>query len=111
MQKASNSTLVKEGITGVTIVEMPDEEAVRMRRELPNALILRDQPIELIQPERNVAGTKNEVTAADLWHLEAIALNTARQQGFTGTGKNITVAILDTGINDRHPELQSTLIH
>ncbi len=97
------------GITGATIVEMPDEEAVRMRRELPNALILRDQPIELIQPERNVAGTKNEVTAADLWHLEAIALNTARQQGFTGTGKNITVAILDTGINDRHPELQGKI--
>ncbi|MBD2771360.1 S8 family peptidase [Iningainema tapete] len=98
------------GITGATVVEMPDEEAQRLRRELPKAIVLRDQPIELIQPERNVAGTKDKVTAADLWHLDAIALNKARQQGFTGTGKNITVAILDTGINDTHPELQGKVV-
>jgi subtilisin family serine protease len=94
------------GITGAAIVEMSDDEAVKMRRELPNALILRDQPIELIQPERNVTASKDKVTAADLWHLDAIALNIARQQGFTGTGKNITIAVLDTGIDNSHSELQ-----
>ena len=93
------------GITGASIVEIPDDEAERMREELPNALILRDQPIELIEPQRN-ANTKDELTADELWHLDAIALNKARQNGFTGTGKNITIAVLDTGIDSTHPELQ-----
>ncbi|MDZ8221880.1 S8 family peptidase [Nostoc sp. ChiVER01] len=125
------------GITGASIVEMPDDEAQRMREELPNALILRDQPIELIKPQRytgivfpdlvkyvfkaiNNLGKKDldvpqllrkrrykdKLTADDLWHLDAIALNIARQNGFTGTGKNITIAVLDTGIDSTHPELQ-----
>lgn len=98
------------GITGATIVEMPDEEAARMRQELPNVLILRDQAIELIQPERNVASTKDKLTAVDLWHLDAIRLNSARQNGFIGTGKNITIAVLDTGIDARHSELQDKVV-
>ena len=93
------------GITGASIVEMPDDEAQRMREELPNALILRDQPIKLIQPQGN-GNTKDELTADELWHLDAIALNIARQNGFTGTGKSITIAVLDTGIDSTHPELQ-----
>ncbi|MHC5774360.1 S8 family peptidase [Nostoc sp.] len=93
------------GITGASVVEMPDEEAQRIREELPNVLILRDQPIELIQPQRN-ANTKDELTKNELWHLDAIALNIARQNGFTGTGKNITIAVLDRGIDSTHPELQ-----
>lgn len=96
------------GITGASVVEMPDEEAQRIREELPNALILRDQPIELIQPQRN-ANTKDQLTKNELWHLDAIALNIARQNGFTGTGKNITIAVLDTGIDSTHPELQGNL--
>ncbi|MDF5738918.1 MULTISPECIES: S8 family peptidase [unclassified Nostoc] len=93
------------GITGASVVEMPDEEAQRIREELPNVLILRDQPIELIQPQRN-ADTKDEITKNELWHLDAIALNIARQNGFTGTGKSITIAVLDTGIDSTHSELQ-----
>ncbi|MFN6462103.1 MAG: S8 family peptidase [Nostoc sp. DedVER02] len=93
------------GITGASIVEMPDDQAQRMREELPNALILRDQPIELIEPQRN-ANTKDELSIDELWHLDAIALNIARQNGFTGTGKSITIAVLDTGIDSTHPELQ-----
>ncbi|MEH2239716.1 S8 family peptidase [Nostoc sp.] len=94
------------GITGVSVVEMPDEEAQRIREELPNALILRDQLIELIQPQQRNTDTKDELTRDELWHLDAIALNIARQNGFTGTGKNITIAVLDTGIDSTHPELQ-----
>ncbi|MEH1901431.1 MAG: S8 family serine peptidase [Nostoc sp.] len=93
------------GITGASIVEMPDDEAQRMREDLHNALILLDQPIELIEPQRN-ANTKDELTADELWHLDAIALNIARQNGFTGTGKSITIAVLDTGIDSTHSELQ-----
>ena len=97
---------IYSGITGVNIVEMPDEEAERMRQELPSALIVLDQPIEIILPDINVADVKGEVTADELWHLEAIGLETARKQGFTGKGKNITIAVLDTGIDSTHPELR-----
>ncbi|MEH2364683.1 S8 family peptidase, partial [Nostoc sp.] len=94
------------GITGASIVEMTEQEAERMHREVPNALILPDQPIELIQPQQRNRDTKDQLTKDELWHLDAIALNIARQNGFTGTGKNITIAVLDTGIDSTHPELQ-----
>ena len=61
------------GITGASVVEMTDEEAERMRQELPNALILRDQPIELIQPQQRNTDTKDELTRDELWHLDALA--------------------------------------
>ncbi|MBO3463064.1 S8 family serine peptidase [Aetokthonos hydrillicola Thurmond2011] len=98
------------GITGASIVEMPDEEAVQLQRDLPGVSVLRDQPIELIQPHRNSDNPRDEVNAADLWHLDAIALKEARQNGFSGTGKNITVAVFDTGIDDSHSELQGKVV-
>lgn len=96
-------------ITGAKIVDIPDQEVDRIRQDLPNAIILRDQPIKLIQPERNTAGTKNQLDGDDIWHLDAIALNLARQQGFTGTGKGVTVAVLDTGIEATHTALQGKI--
>ena len=97
-------------ITGAKIVDIPDEEVEQLRQDLPNALILRDFPIELIQPERNLTGRKGTIDTDDLWHLEAISLISARQQGFTGTGKGITVAVLDSGIEANHPEIQGKII-
>ena len=42
---------------------MSDSEADRMRQDLPNVQILRDQLIDLIQPRRAVMARKQEVTA------------------------------------------------
>lgn len=94
-------------ITGTTIVEMPDEEAERMRQELPDALVLRDGPIELIQPRRAVtaARRKKRLSARHLWHLDAIGLTEVRAEGFEGSGAGVTVAVLDTGIDAAHPEM------
>lgn len=97
-------------ITGAKVVDIPDEEVEQLRQDLPNALILRDFPIELIQPERNLTGTKDTIDQNDLWHLEAISLLKARQRGFTGTGKGITVAVLDSGIEANHPEIEGKVI-
>lgn len=97
-------------ITGAKVVDIPDEEVEQLRQDLPNALILRDFPIELIQPERNLTGTRGTIDQNDLWHLEAISLLTARQRGFTGTGKGITVAVLDSGIEANHPEIEGKVI-
>jgi subtilisin family serine protease len=97
-------------ITGAKVVDIPDKEVEQLRQDLPNALILRDLPIELIKPERSIAGSKTTLTTDDLWHLEAISLLKARQQGFTGTGKGITVAVLDSGIEANHPEIEGKVI-
>lgn len=97
-------------ITGAKVVDIPDEEVEQLRQDLPNALILRDFPIQLIQPERNLTGTKDTIDQNDIWHLEAISLLTARQRGFTGTGKGITVAVLDSGIEANHPEIEGKVI-
>jgi subtilisin family serine protease len=92
-------------VTGTKIVDMSDQEAARLRQEMPNVLVLRDQPMSLIQPVKATLDTQTRVTVADLWHLKAIGLAQARQNGFTGTGKGVTVAVLDTGIDATHPEL------
>jgi subtilisin family serine protease len=44
------------------------------------------------------------------WHLEAIGLSAARREGFTGTGRGVTLAILDTGIDADHPALRGKVI-
>ncbi|MFN8494706.1 MAG: S8 family serine peptidase [Caldilineaceae bacterium] len=93
-------------ITGVTIVDMSDEDAERLRQELPDATVQRDQPIELIRPRRPLAAPKKTLRADDLWHLRAIGLTSARKSGYTGSGAGVTVAVLDTGIDSTHLEIE-----
>ncbi|MEE9210630.1 MAG: S8 family serine peptidase [Kiloniellales bacterium] len=92
-------------VTGITVVDMPEQEAERMARELPEVLVIRDRPIELIKPDRQSAAAKKKLGAGDLWHQRAIGLRAARSKGFEGTGAGVTVAVLDTGIDPTHPEL------
>jgi len=84
---------------------MDDDAAVQMQQELPDVLVLRDQPFELIPPNRAASATNDSVEDLDLWHLEAIGLAEARSDGFRGAGSGVTIAELDTGIDPTHPEL------
>jgi subtilisin family serine protease len=93
-------------VTGTVLLDMTQEQAAQLIKDVPDAMILRDQPIELIRPRRNqLLASINQVSASDLWHLQAIGLQAARSNGFQGTGAGVTVAVLDTGIDASHPEL------
>ncbi|MBD2458650.1 S8 family serine peptidase [Nostoc sp. FACHB-87] len=96
-------------ITGTVIVKMTEEEAARMREELPDADITEDRPIELIQPEASATDLKTEISQSDLWHLAAINLDNCRQKGYEYTGQDITIAVLDTGVDGNHPALKGRI--
>lgn len=94
-------------------VEMPSEEADRMRSELtvvqveliPGFSI--PPPVVFPLPEK--PPLPPGLSPSDLWHLRAIGLTAARRKGFTGTGKGVTVAELGTGMDESHPELQGKI--
>ncbi|MEM9276709.1 MAG: S8 family serine peptidase [Cyanobacteria bacterium P01_F01_bin.143] len=100
----------QSGITGTTILEMSEEEAKSVSQDLAEkADILRDRPIELIHPANKDSSSfisEGKLQTKDLWHLEAINNLAAGNNGFSETGKNVTVAVLDTGIDSTHPALQ-----
>jgi len=98
-------------ITGAKVVDIPDDAIEQVRKELESyAFISSNEPIDLIEPNINKASAKNTLSEDDLWHLESISLNLARQNRFIGTGKNITVAVLDTGVEAKHTEIEGKIV-
>ncbi|MDJ0598307.1 MAG: S8/S53 family peptidase [Crocosphaera sp.] len=97
----------KLGVTGTIIIEMSEEEAKNTQQQLPEFSILKDQPIDLIKPDKVTKSFKNEndLTNDDLWHLKAIKYSLPCEV----TGKNITIAVLDTGIDSSHPALRGKI--
>ena len=94
-------------VTGTRIIEMSEEDAQRLRKDIPDVLILRDQPIGLIEPAKTAEAPKSKVTKNDLWHLDAINLTNMKSRGFKGNGSGVTIAILDTGVDGSHPEIST----
>ncbi|MDJ0843920.1 S8 family peptidase [Crocosphaera sp.] len=95
----------KLGVTGTIIIEMPEEDAKNTQQQLPEFSILKDQPIDLIKPDKVTTSFKseNDLKDDDLWHLKAIKYTLPPQV----TGKDITIAVLDTGIDSFHPSLRA----
>ena len=88
-------------ITGAIAIEMSEAEADRLRRDVDNIVILENEPLELIPPIQDSTTAKMKLAAEDVWHLEAISKSKTQK-----TGKNVTIAVFDTGIEAKHPELQ-----
>jgi subtilisin family serine protease len=99
------------GVTGTVILDMNDEVAVQMREDLSGIYVLKDQPIELIQPVKLAATSKREaeLNVEDLWHLRAIGHQPTQRKGLTGEGQGVGIAVLDTGIDSSHPALRGKI--
>ncbi|MEM9275258.1 MAG: S8/S53 family peptidase [Cyanobacteria bacterium P01_F01_bin.143] len=102
--KRITSPIISPNLTGTTLVEMSDEEAARIEEEIDNIVILKDRDIDLIRPIQNTTPAKDKLTASDIWHLEAIKHSLVNQ-----TGKEIKIAVFDTGIDINHPEIKGKI--
>ena len=90
-------------LTGASIVEMDEELAELMRDELREVTLIADRPIELIRPHRTTAVHRKTLSSEDLWHQKAIRLSPRRPRKISG--RTVTIAVLDTGVDASHPEL------
>lgn len=64
-----------------------------------------DQPRTPVEPD--VLPAVGDYGGPDDWHLNAIGAPEAWAAGYTGAG--VTVAVIDTGVDLRHPELRDQL--
>lgn len=103
------------GVTGTMIIEMTEEEAEESEKESSSLFsVIKDefhistnQVRLLIEPDKVTTSSKSEnnLTDDDLWHLKAIKHSLSSQV----TGKGITIAVLDTGIDSSHPALRGKI--
>lgn len=94
------------------LVEMPADEADRMRREV-TVVEVELLPGFNVHPPVSPTPEKPPLPPGlkprDLWHLRAIGLTDARRKGFTGTGVGVTIAELGAGMDETHPELRGKI--
>ena len=114
MVRDYRGTLVRGGaetpLTGIQLIEMAPDDAERLGRDQPALVVLRDRAIDLIRPVRRSPGaSKVRPAAADLWHLGRIGLGGRTRARLSATGAGVTVAVLDTGIDGSHPELEGAV--
>jgi subtilisin family serine protease len=96
-------------VTGAMIAEMQPGEADRLAADRPEVHVLADAPLNLITPLKVEGSTKKRLNAANRWHLRAVGLP-ARRTKSTPTGKGVTIAVLDTGIDATHRELDGRVV-
>ncbi|MFN0165495.1 MAG: S8 family peptidase [Bryobacteraceae bacterium] len=99
----------EECITSTRVVAMSHGEAEKLAKEVPGLSVTLDQPLAGVDPHVDQGSITLDPSAIDRWHLNEIGLSAARQSGFTGTGNGVTVAVLDTGVEGRHPEIESRI--
>lgn len=92
-----------EQVLGLHIVQMSSATAGQFDKDLPQAELIPDRPIDLIRPEKTAQGDVEGEDASESRHA------TRWREFFTKgceshAGKGVTVAVLDTGVQADHPE-------
>lgn len=64
--------------------------------------IIEDRPMD---PIRSILSGAPLPGAGSPWHLDRLGLVAARQAGAVGLGADVTVAVLDSGVDRDHPDL------
>ena len=91
---------------GIRIADVDDEAVGQMRAKYPDLLFLRDRSLSIIRPVMTPQqSAKQTLGEPELWHKRAIWRDDMRRTSFSGSGKNVVIAVLDTGIDDTHTEL------
>jgi len=95
-----------EQVTGTYVVDMDDSQVENLRDTVADVEVVPDRLMTLIEPpSKRVIDTEKPKTS-DLWHLHKIGLTKAARAEIKTSGEGVTVAVLDTGIQGDHPELQ-----
>lgn len=98
------------GITATTILQMDDEQADLMRHQLhDDVFIVQDRKLSLIEPTPRTNRQTKNLLDDQLWHLTAIGLKEAVSRGMSRKGSGVTVAVMDTGIDEKVPALKGKL--
>ncbi len=90
-------------LTGAFFVEGNETTLETMQKDLPDFNVIEDFEINLIPPVKlgkRTLGVASATGLDDLWHLAAIRLLEARSLNFSGKGEGISVAVLDTGVEN-----------
>lgn len=92
------------------VATLEDADAKRLAREPWVQGIYPSRTRQFVSPQGNlvVGNVLDDVTSAPgpLWNLKNVGLDKIQQEFPGVTGKGVRVAILDTGIQSRHPELK-----
>jgi len=94
-------------INGMSMINVSEEVAQHLDANLPNHFLLQDKAFNLMDYFEHELHS-DEIRPEHLWHLDKIRLPRAREKGL-GAGKGIKIAVLDTGVDGTHPELQGKI--
>lgn len=111
---------IEPSITGASILDLPEDEVERIQEELSELTIIRDQSIEITYPESlsvypdsvkpQIPRYTRQIDKEHLWHLSEIGYDETRLFRDSQLGTDITVAVLDTGVDSSHEEFRNTSI-
>lgn len=101
--------LDKPGCSGVNIVDVYPDAEKRFVKDLPDsAKAGRSTRVQLIAPDvvkGSFTPTEDNLGDDELWHLRVINAHLHYNSNLDLDGSGVGIAVLDTGIDSRHPAL------
>lgn len=94
---------------GAAVLETDEAGAARVREELGDAVLVED--FEMHRIVSNLGELTTATGDGDDWHLEATGVTQGRADGSIGRGAGVRVALLDSGVNQEHPEFSREIDH